>query len=61
MNASAAAPKVLLLHCPGDKIYIHDLYCSYSSKANYYWPPSDLVVLSGVLRETRLEVIDAVA
>jgi len=61
MNASAAVPKVLLLHCPGDKIYIHDLYCSYSSKADYYWPPSDLIILSGVLRETRLEVIDAVA
>ncbi|MCC7295521.1 MAG: radical SAM protein [Acidobacteria bacterium] len=61
MNASAAVPKVLLLHCPGDKIFLHDYYTSYSSKANYYWPPTDLVLLSGVLRETRLEVIDAVA
>ncbi|MDD8030337.1 MAG: radical SAM protein [Acidobacteriota bacterium] len=61
INASTAVPKVLLLHCPGDKIFLHDYYTSYSSKANYYWPPTDLVLLSGVLRETRLAVIDAVA
>ncbi|HPN16986.1 MAG TPA: radical SAM protein [Candidatus Aminicenantes bacterium] len=61
INASIAIPKVLLLHCPGDKIFLHDYYTSYSSKANYYWPPTDLVLLSGVLRETRLAVIDAVA
>ena len=53
--------KVLLLHCPGDQIYLHDYYTSYSSKANYYWPPSDLVLLSGVLRDFDLAVIDAVA
>jgi len=61
MNASSPTQKVLLLHCPGDKIYLHDYYTSYSSKANYYWPPTDLVLLSGVLRETELAVIDAVA
>ncbi|MHB8054583.1 MAG: B12-binding domain-containing radical SAM protein [Candidatus Aminicenantales bacterium] len=54
-------PRVLLLHCPGDKIFLHDYYTSYSSKANYYWPPTDLVILSGVLRDTDLVVIDAVA
>ncbi len=53
--------KVLLLHCPGDKIYLHDLYCSYSTKANYYWSPSDLIILSGVLRGHELAVIDAIA
>jgi radical SAM superfamily enzyme YgiQ (UPF0313 family) len=53
--------RVLLLHCPGDKIYLHDYYTSYSSKANYYWPPSDLIILSGVLREFELTVIDAIA
>jgi anaerobic magnesium-protoporphyrin IX monomethyl ester cyclase len=53
--------KVLLLHCPGDKVYLHDYYTSYSSKANYYWPPTDLVLLSGVLREFDLAVIDAIA
>ncbi|MBN1938616.1 MAG: cobalamin-dependent protein, partial [Candidatus Aminicenantes bacterium] len=54
-------PKVLLLHCPGDQVYLHDYYTSYSSKANYYWPPADLVLLSGVLRDFDLAVIDAVA
>jgi len=53
--------KVLLLHCPGDKVYLHDYYTSYSSKANYYWPPSDLVLLSGVLSGFDLAVLDAVA
>ncbi len=53
--------KVLLLHCPGDQIYLHDYYTSYSSKANYYWPPTDLVLLSGVLRDLDLAVVDAVA
>ena len=53
--------KILLLHCPGDKIYLHDYYTSYSSKANYYWQPTDLVILSGVLRAFDLHVIDAIA
>lgn len=54
-------PSVLLLHCPGDKVFLHDYYTSYSSKANYYWPPTDLILLSGVLRDERLTVIDAIA
>jgi uncharacterized radical SAM superfamily protein len=53
--------KVLLLHCPGDKVYLHDYYTSYSSKANYYWPPSDLVLLSGMLDGFDLAVLDAIA
>ena len=53
--------KVLLLHCPGDRVYLHDLYCSYSTKANYYWTPSDLILLSGILRDFPLLVIDAIA
>ncbi|MCX7974055.1 MAG: radical SAM protein [Candidatus Aminicenantes bacterium] len=53
--------KVLLLHCPGDKVYLHDYYTSYSSKANYYWQPYDLVLLSGVLSRFELRVIDAIA
>ena len=53
--------KVLLLHCPGDKVYLHDYYTSYSSKANYYWPPTDLVLLSGVLSAYDLRVVDAIA
>lgn len=57
----SAKPRVLLLHCPGEKIFLHDYYTSYSSKANYYWPPTDLILLSGVLRDTELAVVDAVA
>jgi anaerobic magnesium-protoporphyrin IX monomethyl ester cyclase len=53
--------KVVLLHCPAEGLYLHDYYTSYSSKANYYWPPTDLVLLSGVLREYDLRVIDAIA
>jgi anaerobic magnesium-protoporphyrin IX monomethyl ester cyclase len=53
--------KVLLLHCPGDKVYLHDYYTSDSSKANYYWPPSDLVLLSGMLGGFDLAVLDAIA
>jgi len=55
------ARRILLLHCPGDKVYLHDYYTSYSSKANYYWPPSDLVMLSGWLRDFDLRVLDAIA
>jgi radical SAM superfamily enzyme YgiQ (UPF0313 family) len=40
---------VLLLNPPGDKLYIRDYYCSFSSKADYYWPPQDLIALSGIL------------
>jgi anaerobic magnesium-protoporphyrin IX monomethyl ester cyclase len=53
--------KVVLLHCPAGELYLHDYYTSYSSKANYYWPPTDLVLLSGVLRDFDLRVIDAIA
>lgn len=55
------AKKVLLLHCPADKIYLQNYYCNYTSMANYYWQPTDQVVLSGLLRDQDLKVIDAVA
>lgn len=52
---------VLLLNPPGDKLYIRDYYCSFSSKASYYWPPQDLIVLSGLLDEAfRIDVLDAI-
>jgi len=53
--------RVLLLNCPGDKVYLQNYYCSYTSPANYYWQPLDLVLLSGVLRGHDLRVIDAIA
>ncbi|MGD8537088.1 MAG: radical SAM protein [Candidatus Aminicenantes bacterium] len=57
MNAN----EVILLNPPGDKLYIRDYYCSFSSKANYYWPPQDLIYLSGILDgEYNVRVIDAI-
>jgi radical SAM superfamily enzyme YgiQ (UPF0313 family) len=52
---------VILLNPPGDKLYIRDYYCSFSSKADYYWPPQDLIYLSGILNEEySVRVIDAI-
>lgn len=52
--------KILLLNPPGDKLYFRDNYCSFSSKANYYWPPIDLLVLSGILWDAhQVSVLDA--
>lgn len=54
--------RILLLVPPADKQYIRDFYCSFSSKAGYYWPPQDLTVLSGNLsRMFEVEVVDAIA
>jgi 3',5'-cyclic AMP phosphodiesterase CpdA len=54
--------KVLLLNPPGDKLYQRDMYCSAVSKANYYWPAIDLLVLSGILKAYyEVDVIDAIA
>lgn len=54
--------RILLLVPPADKQYIRDYYCSFSSKSGYYWPPQDLVVLSGSLSNRfELDVIDAIA
>ncbi len=59
---STRKPRVLLLVPPGPGIYIRDNYCSYSSKADYYWPPIDLVVQSGILRDcAEISVLDATA
>ncbi|MFQ5963090.1 MAG: B12-binding domain-containing radical SAM protein [Candidatus Scalinduaceae bacterium] len=48
--------KVLLLNPPGDDLHQRDGYCSVISKANYYFPPLDLLVLSGWLY-LRFEVV----
>ncbi len=54
-------PAVLLLNPPGDKLYIRDYYCSFSSKASYYWPPQDLLALSGLLdADFDVRVLDAI-
>ncbi len=54
--------KVLLLNPPanGDKI-IKDQYCSFTSKAGYYWIPIDLLILSGSLSDQfEVLVIDSI-
>lgn len=52
---------MILLNPPGDKLYIRDYYCSFSSKADYYWPPQDLIGLSGILnKDYEILVVDAI-
>lgn len=54
--------KIALLNPPGKELFIRDRYCSSTSKANYYWQPVDLTVLSGIVSaEHRIQVIDAIA
>lgn len=43
--------RIVLFNPPGSRLYLRDQYCSSPSKANYYWPPIDLIILSGILAE----------
>lgn len=53
--------KVLLLNPPANKLFLRDQYCSFTSKSNYYWPPIDLLVQSGIIaKKHQVSVIDAV-
>lgn len=53
--------KILLLNPPGNKLFQRDMYCSNVSKANYYWPSIDLLILSGILSQKyKIDVIDAI-
>ena len=53
--------QILLLNPPGDKLYQRDMYCSGVSKANYYWPSIDLLVLSGILGQRYdVTILDAI-
>jgi len=53
--------RVLLLNPPGKRSYLRDYYCSSISKAGYYWPPIDLLVLSGLLKNRfDVHVLDAI-
>jgi len=56
--------KVLLLNPSNDKgeMIIKDQYCSFTSKADYFWVPIDLLVLSGDLAaKFDVKVIDSTA
>lgn len=53
--------KILLLNPPGNKLYQRDMYCSAVSKARYYWPSIDLLILSGILgQEYEVDILDAI-
>lgn len=53
--------KILLLNPPGNDLHQRDGYCSVVSKANYYFPPQDLLILSGWLySKFEVEVLDAI-
>ncbi len=52
---------VLLINPPGDQLFARDKYCTSVSKANYYWPQIDLLVLSGRLgHDYNVTLIDAI-
>lgn len=54
--------RVLLLNPPAPgRAVLRDFACGESTKADYYWAPIDLLVLSGVLGSHELQVVDAVA
>jgi len=45
----------------GDQLYARDKYCTSVSKAVYYWPQVDLILLSGILKNNfDIFVIDAI-
>ena len=52
--------KVLLLNPPGDELFLRDYYCSKVSKADYVYQPVDLVVMSGIVGDCDVAVIDAI-
>lgn len=53
--------KIMLLNPPGDKLYLRDQHCNSESKADYYWQPIDLVMLSGILSDKHeIYVLDSI-
>jgi len=59
--ANNSQKRVLLLNPPASKKYLRDCFCSKLSSGAYYWQPSDLAVLSGILNKNfNLFVIDAI-
>lgn len=56
------ARRVLLLNPPGSRRWIRDYYCGEQSKGDYVFPPTDLLVMSGLLRgRHEALVLDAMA
>jgi radical SAM superfamily enzyme YgiQ (UPF0313 family) len=53
--------RVLLLNPPADPPVARDYYCGHFTKGRYYWPPLDLLVMSGILSgQFEVQVLDAV-
>jgi uncharacterized radical SAM superfamily protein len=52
--------KILLLNPPFNGTIIRDYYCPHTSKADYCWPPIDLLVLSGRFKEDEVQLLDCV-
>lgn len=50
--------KIILLNPPGKRLFMRAHYCSGTAKANSYWPPIDLLVFSGYLKEYEIKVMD---
>ena len=62
MNDIKIKRKVLLLSPPSCRIVLRGNYCSNESKANYYPPPTDLLIISAILNSHHdLLIIDAIA
>lgn len=54
--------KILLLNPPSKEYFIRDYYCSHISKGKYYWPPLDLLILSGIFRNYfQVQALDAIS
>jgi len=53
---------ILLLNPPGKEIYIRDYYCSKVSKSDYLYPPTDFLIMSGILSvKHQVDFLDAIA
>ncbi len=54
--------EVLLLNLPFDRPVIRDYGCPHGVKADYYWPPIDLLIFGAIVRNhASLSYIDAIA
>jgi anaerobic magnesium-protoporphyrin IX monomethyl ester cyclase len=54
-------PKVLLWNLPYKEFALRDFCCSDTPKGSYYWPPIDLLVLSGILNSCfEVSVLDSI-
>jgi radical SAM superfamily enzyme YgiQ (UPF0313 family) len=53
--------KILLLSPPFKEKIIRDYFCGITTKASYFWGPTDLIVLSGVLKNNfEISVLDCI-